>query len=76
MAAGPYIAARLSMNVEARIQLTTACFALRGVLKNGVAAVIFDHAPLLDFVEGAEAAETDQVIIQATVADARRRDSA
>ncbi len=45
-------------------------------LQNGNAPIVSDQAPLLDFVEGSAATETDQVIVQAAIADAGRWDFA
>jgi hypothetical protein len=44
--------------------------ALTGILQNRPAPRPIDHTPLLDFLDGSEAAETDQVVVEAAIADA------
>jgi hypothetical protein len=45
--------------------------ALPGVLQNDTAPLIIDHRPVLDFLQGSKAAETDIVIVQAAISYAR-----
>jgi hypothetical protein len=46
--------------------------ALSGVLQNGTAPIIIDDPPFFDLVQGSKAAEASIVVVQATIADARR----
>ena len=42
-----------------------------GILQNDTAPLDIDKSPLLDFLQGSEATEAREVIVQAAIADAR-----
>ena len=47
------------------------CTPLPGVLQNDLALLVIDQRPLLDFLQGTKAAETDVVIVEAAISYAR-----
>jgi hypothetical protein len=47
-------------------------FSLPGILQDIAASMIIDKTPLFNLLQGSKAAETDEVIVQAAISDARR----
>jgi hypothetical protein len=45
-------------------------FSLSGVLQNDAAPMIIGNSPFLDLVQGSKAAQADEVIVQAAIANA------
>jgi hypothetical protein len=52
-------------------ECTVRFFALLGVLQNDAAPMSIDESPFLDLLQGSEAAEAREVIVQAAISYAR-----